>query len=123
MGIKEKSSGRGGKQSTSETNALTNEKEKNSNFFNLRLPLFHELQSGPTNHPVFLSQVTYPSALPPHFHNLPYFPSSEHHLQGFSAFCEYYSALLIHTIFQMEIIIAIDRFNYYRNLFDIALLA
>ncbi|XP_003486269.1 homeobox protein rough [Bombus vosnesenskii] len=87
MGIKERSTERGGKQNSNETNVLTNDKEKNSNFFNLRLPLFHELhQSGPTNNPVFLSQVAYPSALPPHFHNLPYFPTSEHHLQGFSAF-------------------------------------
>ncbi|XP_003249297.2 homeobox protein rough-like [Apis mellifera] len=86
-GIKKKSSERGGKQNTNETNTLMNEKEKSSNFFNLRLPLFHELhQSRPANHPVFLSQVTYPSALPPHFHNLPYFSTSEHHLQGFSAF-------------------------------------
>ncbi|KOX75469.1 hypothetical protein WN51_12213 [Melipona quadrifasciata] len=89
MSIKEKSSERGEKQNSNETNALTNEKEKTSNFVNLRLPLFHELhQSGPVNDPVFLSQVTHPSALPPHFHNLPYFPTSEHHLQGFSAFCK-----------------------------------
>ncbi|KAK1120450.1 hypothetical protein K0M31_012428 [Melipona bicolor] len=87
MSIKERSSERGEKQNSNETNALTNEKEKTSNFVNLRLPLFHELhQSGPVNDPVFLSQVTHPSALPPHFHNLPYFPTSEHHLQGFSAF-------------------------------------
>ncbi|KOC63480.1 Homeobox protein rough [Habropoda laboriosa] len=85
--VKERPSGRSEEQNTNKTNALSNnEKEKNSNFLNLRLPLFHELHSRTANHPIHLTQVAYPSVFPPHFYNLPYFPTSQHHLQGFSAF-------------------------------------
>ncbi|CAL7940249.1 unnamed protein product [Xylocopa violacea] len=75
------------KQNTNETNVLANAKEENANFVNLKWPLLHEIhQSRSTNHPVYLSHITYPSVLPPHFHSLSYFPTSEHHFQGFSAF-------------------------------------
>ncbi|CAK9832987.1 Homeobox protein rough [Anthophora retusa] len=84
--VKERASERRGEEQNKTNTLSNNEKEKNSNFFNLRLPLFHELHSRTANHPVQLSQVAYPSVFPPHLYNLPYFPTSQHHLQGFSAF-------------------------------------
>ncbi|CAK9799040.1 Homeobox protein rough [Anthophora plagiata] len=84
--VKESASEKRGEEQNKTNVSSNNENEKNSNFFNLRLPLFHELHSRTANHPVQLSQVTYPSVFPPHLYNLPYFPTSQHHLQGFSAF-------------------------------------
>ncbi|XP_003703183.2 homeobox protein rough [Megachile rotundata] len=65
---------------------LRNEKEENSSFFNLRLPLIHELLPRTLSDPLRLTHITYPITLSSHFHNLSYLPSTEHHLQGFSAF-------------------------------------
>lgn len=88
-GVKESPTERDAEQNISRNAiATTRDKEKNSHLVNFNLPLLRELHSRVANHPVYLTEVAYPSA--PYFHNLPYFPTSEHHLQGLSAFCKYY---------------------------------
>ncbi|XP_076670240.1 homeobox protein rough [Andrena cerasifolii] len=66
--------------------SMNDEKEKSTNFPALRLPFFYGLLPRVPNHPSNLTQLTYPPALPPHFHNWPYHSTPEHYLQGFSAF-------------------------------------
>ncbi|XP_076173318.1 homeobox protein rough [Ptiloglossa arizonensis] len=83
--VEETFSGRIEKQNTNEMNIpMNDEKEESSDFSTLRLPFFHGLFPRVSSFP--LAQITYPPTLPPHFHNLPNHPTSEHYLQGFSAF-------------------------------------
>nr|XP_034176487.1 homeobox protein rough-like [Osmia lignaria] len=87
--IKEVFSERNEEQSINKKNQIRNEKEENSSFFNLKLPLIHEILPKTINlpsDPLRLTHITYPITLSSHFHNLSYLPSTEHHLQGFSAF-------------------------------------
>lgn len=78
--------------------SMNDEKEKSTNFSALRLPFFYGLLPRVPNHPSNLTQITYPPALPPHFHNWPYHSTPEHYLQGFSAFCEYLSPFIACSI-------------------------
>ncbi|XP_053978041.1 homeobox protein rough [Hylaeus volcanicus] len=84
-GIGKGFSGRIDESNTNETRKLVNNgKEENPDFSTLRLPFFHGVFPRVPNIP--LTQIAYPPTLPPHFHNLPYHPTPEHYLQGFSAF-------------------------------------
>ncbi|XP_076238328.1 homeobox protein rough [Calliopsis andreniformis] len=75
------------KQNIDGMNALTDDKkQENTTLTSLRLPFLYGLLPRVPTHPLHLTQVTYPPAFPPHFHNLPYHSTPEHYLQGFSAF-------------------------------------
>ncbi|KAG7211794.1 hypothetical protein KM043_011026 [Ampulex compressa] len=52
----------------------------------LKLPFFHGFLPRGPSHPLHLTQVAHPPALPPHLHSLPQHPLADHHFQGFSAF-------------------------------------
>ncbi|XP_014467976.1 PREDICTED: homeobox protein rough-like isoform X2 [Dinoponera quadriceps] len=61
--------------------------EKNSVLAGIRLPFLHGFFPRPPGHPLHLTQLAHPPALPPHLHGLPsHHPMAEHHFQGFSAF-------------------------------------
>ncbi|EFN82035.1 hypothetical protein EAI_09394 [Harpegnathos saltator] len=61
--------------------------EKDSMLAGIRLPFLHGFFPRPPGHPLHLTQLAHPPALPPHLHGLPgHHPMTEHHFQGFSAF-------------------------------------
>lgn len=70
--------------------------EKDSVLAGIRLPFLHGFFPRPPGHPLHLTQLAHPPALPPHLHGLPsHHPmGGEHHFQGFSAFREFLLPLI-----------------------------